>query len=39
VTWQKSWESLKTDNKTELTIRAQITKTRQAVLSNIDKLE
>jgi len=37
--WQKNWEKLGEDNKTELLISTQITNTRQAVLSTIDNLD
>jgi hypothetical protein len=37
--WQKNWEKLEKDNQTEAQMSAQIAKTRQAVLINIDALE
>ena len=39
VEWQQNWEKLDDDNQTEAQVSAQIAKTRQAVLSNIDALE
>jgi hypothetical protein len=39
VAWEQDWESLDTDKDAEGRISVQITKTRQSVLSTIDKLE
>lgn len=39
VGWQKNWEKLGDDNKTEFLLSNQITNTRQAVLSTIDSLD
>jgi hypothetical protein len=36
--WQKNWETLDKNSQAELQMSAQITKTRQAVLSTIDSL-
>ena len=38
-TWEENWEKLNLNKEAELRISAQITKTRQSVLSTIDKLE
>lgn len=37
--WQKNWENLDNDEKTEMLISNQITNMRQAVLSTIDSLD
>ena len=37
--WQQNWHKLETDDQVELHLSAQISKTRQAVLDNIDALE
>lgn len=39
VEWQQNWEKLDDNNQAEAQMSAQIAKTRQAVLSNIDALE
>lgn len=39
VAWEQNWEKIDGDNQAELKISAQITKTRQAVLNNIDAIE
>ena len=37
--WQQDWDKLETDDQAELHLSGQISKTRQAVLDNIDALE
>jgi len=37
--WERDWEKLQDDDQAEARMSAQITKTRQAVLSTIDHLE
>lgn len=37
--WQQNWDKLEIDGQVEIHLSAQISKTRQAVLDNIDALE